>query len=207
MSVLALTRSKLLEVRDSIPSASANKYKPMVLQTYYFRMWFSLIVAGALHGLILLPVVLSLAGGPGFPMQEADEEWMATAIRSGYEYTSVIDCPSSAPPEKLFLFSNALTIAYSSFFFAGLSSRTIPRSTATRWLLQYQGGTIAAILRDSIQCIFWTTCCLLCRYHGTSLKTRNFNTSLLRYRVSFVAPSKSRGAKPRAVFKLSNLKF
>ena len=52
-------------------------------------MWFSLIVAGALHGLILLPVILSLAGGPGFPMQEADEEWMATAIRSGYEYMSV----------------------------------------------------------------------------------------------------------------------
>jgi Niemann-Pick C1 protein len=52
-------------------------------------MWFSLIISGALHGLILLPVILSLAGGPGFPMQEADEEWMATAIRSGYEYTSV----------------------------------------------------------------------------------------------------------------------
>ncbi|KAI0306903.1 multidrug efflux transporter AcrB transmembrane domain-containing protein [Multifurca ochricompacta] len=70
MCVLALTRSKLLE-------------------TYYFRMWFSLIIAGALHGLVLLPVILSLAGGPGFPMQEADEEWMSTAIRSGYEYTSV----------------------------------------------------------------------------------------------------------------------
>ncbi|KAI0291752.1 multidrug efflux transporter AcrB transmembrane domain-containing protein [Russula brevipes] len=68
MSVLALTRSKLLE-------------------TYYFRMWFSLIIAGALHGLVLLPVILSLAGGPGFPLQEVDEEWMATAIRNGYEYT------------------------------------------------------------------------------------------------------------------------
>ncbi|KAH9973016.1 multidrug efflux transporter AcrB transmembrane domain-containing protein [Lactifluus volemus] len=67
MSVLALTRSKLLE-------------------TYYFRMWFSLIISGALHGLVLLPVILSLAGGPGFPLQEADEEWMSTAIRSGYEY-------------------------------------------------------------------------------------------------------------------------
>jgi hypothetical protein len=52
-------------------------------------MWFSLIISGALHGLVLLPVILSLAGGPGFPLQEADEEWMTTAIRSGYEYTLV----------------------------------------------------------------------------------------------------------------------
>ncbi|KAI0033352.1 multidrug efflux transporter AcrB transmembrane domain-containing protein [Vararia minispora EC-137] len=68
MCVLALTRSKLLEI-------------------YYFRMWITLIVSGALHGLVLLPVVLSLAGGPGFPMQEADEEWMSNALRSDYEYT------------------------------------------------------------------------------------------------------------------------
>jgi Niemann-Pick C1 protein len=67
ISVLALTRSKLLE-------------------TYYFRMWLTLIISGALHGLVLLPVVLSLAGGPGFPYQEADEEWMSNAIRDDYEY-------------------------------------------------------------------------------------------------------------------------
>ncbi|TFY72100.1 hypothetical protein EVG20_g909 [Dentipellis fragilis] len=68
MSVLALTRSKLLEV-------------------YYFRMWLTLIISGALHGLVLLPVVLSLAGGPGFPLQEADEEWMSNTMRNDYEYT------------------------------------------------------------------------------------------------------------------------
>jgi len=67
MSVLALTRSKLLEM-------------------YYFRMWLALIISGALHGLVLLPVVLSLAGGGGFPAQEIDEEWVSNVIRNDYEY-------------------------------------------------------------------------------------------------------------------------
>ena len=52
-------------------------------------MWLTLILSGALHGLVLLPVVLSVAGGPGFPQQEADEEWMSNAIRNDYDYTYV----------------------------------------------------------------------------------------------------------------------
>lgn len=78
ISVLALTRSKLLEI-------------------YYFRMWLSLIISGALHGLVLLPVVLSYAGGPGYALDDADEEWMSNTIRRrDYEYTPFLADDDSA---------------------------------------------------------------------------------------------------------------
>lgn len=69
ISVMAFTRSKILEV-------------------YYFRMWLTLIISGALHGLVLLPVILSFAGGSGYALEDADEEWMSSTVRRrDYEYT------------------------------------------------------------------------------------------------------------------------
>jgi Niemann-Pick C1 protein len=63
ISVLALTKSKLLEV-------------------YFFRMWLALILSGALHGLVLLPVLLSYLGGQGYSLEDTDEEWVTSQMRS-----------------------------------------------------------------------------------------------------------------------------
>jgi Niemann-Pick C1 protein len=56
ISVLALTKSKLLEV-------------------YFFRMWLALILSGALHGL------LSYLGGQGYSLEDTDEEWVTSQMR------------------------------------------------------------------------------------------------------------------------------
>lgn len=69
ISVLALTKSKLLE-------------------TYYFRMWLTLIVAGALNGLVLLPVLLSYTGGQGYALEDTDEDWVTSQMRRPMDYES-----------------------------------------------------------------------------------------------------------------------
>lgn len=51
--VLAFTRSKIFEI-------------------YYFRVWLSLVVLAAAHALVLLPVLLSLAGGAGYVDPESE---------------------------------------------------------------------------------------------------------------------------------------
>ncbi|KAF2227491.1 niemann-pick C1 protein precursor [Elsinoe ampelina] len=53
VTVLAFTRSKIFEV-------------------YYFRVWAALVVWAALHALVLLPVLLSIAGGRGYLDPESD---------------------------------------------------------------------------------------------------------------------------------------
>ncbi|OCF62140.1 niemann-Pick C1 protein [Kwoniella mangroviensis CBS 10435] len=77
ISVLALTRSKLLEV-------------------YYFRMWLSLILSGALHGLALLPVLLTYTGGQGYSLEDTDEDWVTSQMRRpmDYEYAPFADTDS-----------------------------------------------------------------------------------------------------------------
>ena len=44
-------------------------------------MWTALILSGTLHGLIFLPVALSLLGGPGYVLEDNDEEWISRIAR------------------------------------------------------------------------------------------------------------------------------
>jgi Niemann-Pick C1 protein len=40
-----------------------------IFEVYYFRLYMALVLLGAAHGLVLLPVLLALAGPPSLPAQ------------------------------------------------------------------------------------------------------------------------------------------
>ncbi|CAO1618469.1 unnamed protein product [Jaminaea pallidilutea] len=63
ISVLAFTRSELLRL-------------------YYAKMWAALILLGALHGLVLLPVLLSYFGGSGYSSDEDETEVRRRLLRA-----------------------------------------------------------------------------------------------------------------------------
>jgi Niemann-Pick C1 protein len=47
-------------------------------------MWLALIISGALHGLVLLPVLLALQGSQGWSTESEDENFLRANIASSY---------------------------------------------------------------------------------------------------------------------------
>jgi Niemann-Pick C1 protein len=47
-------------------SAAYLPTHPQIFEVYYFRLYAALVVLGAAHGLVLLPVLLLLAGPPSW---------------------------------------------------------------------------------------------------------------------------------------------
>ncbi|EPQ26473.1 uncharacterized protein PFL1_05795 [Pseudozyma flocculosa PF-1] len=64
--------------------------KSDLLKLYYARTWLSLIVLGFLHGLVLLPVLLSLFGGRGWSNGEDENDVKRRLLRAGDEYRPLL---------------------------------------------------------------------------------------------------------------------
>ncbi|KAK9255005.1 sterol-sensing domain of SREBP cleavage-activation-domain-containing protein [Lipomyces tetrasporus] len=77
VTVLAFTRSKIFEI-------------------YYFRMWLTLVVVAASHGLIFLPVALSYFGGSEYSIEDENGVYSDVTTR---RYRSLFEEPETADSE------------------------------------------------------------------------------------------------------------
>ncbi|GAC96393.1 hypothetical protein PHSY_003973 [Pseudozyma hubeiensis SY62] len=71
--------------------------KSDLLKLYYAKTWLCLIVGGLLHGLILLPVLLSWLGGRGWSSGEDESDVKRRLNRAGSEYRPMM---TSEPGES-----------------------------------------------------------------------------------------------------------
>ncbi|KAI8059658.1 patched family-domain-containing protein [Gongronella butleri] len=112
-SLLARARSSLAHVGSSVFSGiTLTKFagiivlaftRSKIFEVYYFRMYLAIVIYGALHGLILLPILLSLVGGKGMSiLAEFDQEgiaWIHQALltddRDSFDQVLITDMPSS----------------------------------------------------------------------------------------------------------------
>ncbi|SPO44003.1 related to NCR1 - transmembrane glycoprotein, involved in sphingolipid metabolism [Moesziomyces antarcticus] len=74
--------------------------KSDLLKLYYAKTWLCLIVGGLLHGMILLPVLLSWLGGRGWSMGEDESDVKRRLNRAGSEYRPLMASEPEASDDE-----------------------------------------------------------------------------------------------------------
>ncbi|GAA5862852.1 hypothetical protein JCM8547_006571 [Rhodosporidiobolus lusitaniae] len=57
-----------------------------LLKTFYAKMWLVLVSSSAAHGLVFLPVILSLFGGRGYALTNDESDWLSKTVQQRYEH-------------------------------------------------------------------------------------------------------------------------
>ncbi len=74
--------------------------KSDLLKLYYAKTWLCLIIGGLLHGLILLPVLLSWLGGRGWSSGEDESDVKRRLNRAGSEYRPMMASEPGASDDE-----------------------------------------------------------------------------------------------------------